>query len=156
LSNDLCQTIRGDAPDVIQSRIAGEILERRDQAGMNTKEAAAWAFNNTYGAYPFLAPYFRMLYHLFNLIDDEQSLTLDDRERYASMVRAQLDDWELRLLFYNCTVGEGKAGLMRYVLKYGLLKNISPAYILDEAHREMFYPAAAFESAATRAATKTA
>lgn len=120
----------------------------------NEKPLVQLNFKETYDSYNFLAPFFRLLYHLFKLIDEEPNLSQRDRERYASLVRAQLDSTELQLLFYNGTHGEGKTGLMRYVLKYGLLKHIKEHDLLRVDHRELFYSPIAFQDAGTIAANQ--
>ena len=46
--------------------------------------------------------YFRHLYHIFKYIDTSDLIEDKERYEYASIVRSQLSDYELVMLFYNC------------------------------------------------------
>lgn len=69
-----------------------------------------------------LAPYFRTLYRIFDLIE---TANIPEREkvRYAKIVRAQLSENELLLLRYNCNTIYGKK-FIEYINKYRVLKHL--------------------------------
>ncbi|WP_289039616.1 putative phage abortive infection protein [uncultured Zobellia sp.] len=91
--------------------------------------------------------YFRNLYRIIKLVDETEfhthielgtspndtkyidlisysSPNHDTRYRYTSMIRAQLSDYELLWLFYNCLSENGIEKFKPYIEKYSLLKNI--------------------------------
>lgn len=76
------------------------------------------------------AVHFRVLYQIFNLIDNSG---LDERRykvKYAKLVRSQLDEDELLLLRYNCWSRYGEQ-MRRYVNQFNLLKHL-PVLSLQE------------------------
>lgn len=83
--------------------------------------------------------YFRNLYRIFKFIDETVFYTkeefngneqlceeknLSEKYKYTSMVRAQLSDYELGWLFYNCACEYGRFKFLPLVNKYKLLKNL--------------------------------
>jgi hypothetical protein len=91
----------------------------------------------------------RTLYGIYEWIDASDLLTVDQQWEYCRIVRAQLSDAELYLLFAN---GYSEAGLpfKRYIEKYALFDNmnISPSlgslqYLLEH---ENIYAESAFSS----------
>lgn len=77
-----------------------------------------------------LGHYFRTLYHVFTFVD-RSTLSDSDKIIYANIARAQLSDYELVVLFYNCTIGEGEEGFKPLIEKYGLLKHLRPNLLGD-------------------------
>jgi hypothetical protein len=87
-----------------------------------------------------LAHYFRHLYHVIRFVNESD---IDDKRRYTNFVRAQLSSYELVLLFYNCLSPEhGRAKFKPLVEKFALLKNLSPALLLDDRHMGQYKPSA--------------
>lgn len=85
-----------------------------------------------------LDQYFRVLYHTIKFVDASQAFNSEsDKRRYTSLVRAQLSDSELFLLFYNgvCAHAEKFRPLIE---KYGLLEHLDKSLLLHPAH-EKFY-----------------
>ncbi len=83
--------------------------------------------------------YFRNLYRIIRMID-RTMFDLDDHDRdfnrkyyYTSIVRAQLSDYELLWLFYNCLSSKGKK-FKSLVEQYGLLKNMPKSSVINEIH----------------------
>lgn len=99
--------------------------------------------------------YFRNLYRIIKLVDEtefhshlelgtssEATKYIDLLEytipnhntkyKYTSMVRAQLSDYELLWLFYNCLSENGIEKFKAYIEKYSLLKNLPK----DKLHNE--------------------
>ena len=56
----------------------------------------------------YLAHYFRVLYRIFKFIDEEENLEEKEKWFYAKMIRSQLSEGELFLLFYNCFTEYGE------------------------------------------------
>lgn len=67
-----------------------------------------------------LAYYFRILYRLFKLIDSSANI---DKSFYAKIIRAQLSESELLLLFYNSKTKEGDR-FQSIIIDYNLLKHL--------------------------------
>lgn len=85
-----------------------------------------------------LDQYFRVLYHTIKFVDASQAFNSEsDKRRYTSLVRAQLSDSELFLLFYNGVCPQ--AGKFRPLIeKYGLLEHLDKTLLLHPSH-EKFY-----------------
>jgi hypothetical protein len=72
---------------------------------------------------PILGHYFRHVYHIVKYIDDKKELTNDEKKIYGDILRAQLSDIEMALLFYNSLTEQGKK-MREYIIKYRLIHNI--------------------------------
>ncbi len=93
-----------------------------------------------------LSQYYRNMYQILKLVDgfkmfagDEQTgkrssrlvrLEYLNRRQYSNILRAQLSDDELKLLFFNCITPYG-AGLKVYTEQYSLLKHLQVSKFLD-------------------------
>ena len=96
--------------------------------------------------------YFRHLYRMVKLVDktDFKTLSEDWSEKeefnikysYTSIIRAQLSDFELLWLFYNCLGSNGKDKFKPLIEKYSLLKNVPDTLIADFNHRALYDPKA--------------
>jgi len=103
--------------------------------------------------------YFRNLYRIFKLIDDqyfysysELNLNRTDKEdsqkfkmqnehvryKYSSIMRAQLSDYELLLIFYNGLSEKGKK-FKPLIEKYSLLDNMDKKEIIDKNLLEKYF-----------------
>lgn len=82
-----------------------------------------------------LGHYFRNLYQILKLIDTDDALDANGKQKYASMLRAQLSSDELALLMVNCAgtivdKGEFRALLVRYrMLEHAPLKKVGDEYL---------------------------
>lgn len=82
-----------------------------------------------------LGHYFRNLYQILKLIDLDEALDGEGKQKYASMLRAQLSSDELALLMVNCadTMVDGggfRVLLVRYrMLEHAPLKMIGQEYL---------------------------
>lgn len=73
--------------------------------------------------------YFRNLYRIIKFIDEtkfmeDETKNFQNQYKYTSMVRAQLSDYELLWLFYNCLSSNGKEKFKPYIEKFALFKNL--------------------------------
>lgn len=99
-----------------------------------------------------LGHYFRNLYRIIRLIDDldlydslPENEEMKLKYNYTSMVRAQLSDYELFWLFYNCLNVNGADKFKPLVEKYTLLKNmpwdkLHNQNLTNEYHPRAFNP----------------
>ncbi len=86
--------------------------------------------------------YFRNLYRIIKFIDESEFFYDDQNEseeakfkikyQYTSFVRAQLSDYELIWLFYNCLSRNGKEKFKPLIEKYALFKNLPFELIANE------------------------
>lgn len=76
-----------------------------------------------------LAPYFRVLYRLFELID-KANIEEKEKVRYAKIARAQLSESELFILRYNSANLYGD-NFIEYINKFRLLKHLPLLSLLE-------------------------
>lgn len=82
-----------------------------------------------------LGHYFRFLYNIFKHIDESSE---KDKKKYANIIRAQLSDYELLILFYNCLHTHGSEKFKPLAEKYALFDNLSPDLLFDEKHKGLY------------------
>lgn len=124
LFTDLVSGIDIVAPDgkVTDGKDALRVFESRLERRM---EQNPGDFNTAYTQFCVrhsseLGHYFRMLYNIFKFVD---SSSIENKIFYTNIVRAQLSDPEVSLLFHNCLSDNGLAKFKPLVEKYTLLKN---------------------------------
>ena len=81
-----------------------------------------------------LGHYFRYLYTIFKFIKNSD---VQDQRHYSNIVRAQLADQELVILFYNC-IAENGAKFKPLVESFALFDNLSIAWLLDSSHKNYY------------------
>lgn len=84
-----------------------------------------------------LGHYFRNLYRIIKFVD-ESDLKDEEKSLYVKIVRAQLSNQELFLLFYNCAYYEEGLNFKVYVEKYALLNNFPLGDLLHEDHAKEY------------------
>lgn len=88
--------------------------------------------------------YFRNLYRMIKMVDETDFVTnqnLDEFEtkyRYVSIIRAQLSDFELAWIFYNCITPNGIEKFKPLVEKYTLFKNLPWKLIAIIEHKDLY------------------
>lgn len=82
-----------------------------------------------------LGHYFRFLYNIFKFI---KSTNIEDKLIYSNIVRAQLSDYELSILFYNCLSLKGCEKFKPLIEEFHLLDNLPDVLLLDKTHRDMY------------------
>lgn len=98
-----------------------------------------------------LGPYFRIMYHLFKLIDGQPDLEYDEKVKYANLARAQLGSDELDMLALNA-LSTLSDSFLPLIERYGLLKHvragewsdglrraISPTAFMEAKDRSIFW-----------------
>lgn len=94
----------------------------------------------------FLDHYFRHLYRIVKYVDDARVLfTLKERYEYVSLLRAQLSDYELGLVFYNCLSDNGREKFKPLAERYALFNNIRDKVLNDPQSDKRQYDDKAFE-----------
>ncbi|HZH11151.1 MAG TPA: putative phage abortive infection protein [Microvirga sp.] len=92
-----------------------------------------------------LGHYFRYLFNFVRFVDDFdfsfESNPVEAKLRYMRLIRAQLSDYELIILFYNCLSSHG-GEFKTYVEKHSLLNNIPDKLLLNVRHKGFFNPSA--------------
>jgi hypothetical protein len=88
--------------------------------------------------------YFRNLYRMIKLVDgtnffyDDSKVTEQEifnlKYSYTSIIRAQLSDFELLWIFYNCLSENGIEKFKPLIEKYSLLKNLPKKLVAFESH----------------------
>lgn len=77
-----------------------------------------------------LGHYYRNLYRIFKKID-ETVIPGFDKDHYAKLVRSQLSEFEILLLFYNCIWVEDSDKFKDLVERYKLLEGINYKKLLE-------------------------
>lgn len=82
--------------------------------------------------------YFRHLYHIYRYVDRSDLVTDEERYEYASIVRSQLSDYELVMLFYNCLTANGRAKFKPLIEKYAIFNNLREELLADVEHKREY------------------
>ena len=76
-----------------------------------------------------LSAYFRNMYNAIKLIDSSNLLTENEKKQYVTILRAQLSNPELYILFFNLLSRFGKKWKKKeYIKKYEFIKNLPLRY----------------------------
>ena len=67
---------------------------------------------------------FRHLYRIYRYVDTSDLITEDERYDYACIIRSQLSDYELVMLFYNCLTTNGREKFKPLIEKYTIFNNL--------------------------------
>ena len=86
----------------------------------------------------FLDHYFRHLYRIFKYVDTSDSISEDERHEYACIVRSQLSDYELVMLFYNCLTANGRAKFKPLIEKYSIFNNLREELLAKGEHKKEY------------------
>lgn len=86
----------------------------------------------------FLDHYFRHLYRIFKYVDTSDSISEDERYEYACIVRSQLSDYELVMLFYNCLTANGRAKFKPLIEKYSIFNNLREELLAKGEHKKEY------------------
>ncbi|WP_438752209.1 putative phage abortive infection protein [Pararhizobium sp. O133] len=83
-----------------------------------------------------LAHYYRYLYNVLRFVYDYQGI--DDKLRYVKLLRAQLSDYELVMLFYTALNKNGM-NYWIYIHEYELFDNLPPEMLLEPVGHKALY-----------------
>jgi len=84
-----------------------------------------------------LGHYFRYLYNVFQFID-RADIKEEKKLFYGKLVRAQLSNHELAILYYNCLSELGSQKFKPLVERYGLFKNLPFTLLLSADHFSLY------------------
>lgn len=86
-----------------------------------------------------LSAYFRTLYSIIKFVDNSQ-LPFEDKKFYTNLVRAQLTDAELGLLFYNCLClpKYEQSKFIPLIIRYDLLEYLQDETLANPQHRQLW------------------
>lgn len=87
-----------------------------------------------------LAHYYRYLYNVLRFVHEAQGI--EDRGPYVKLLRAQLSDYELVMLFYTALNKHG-INYWLYIHEYQLFDNLPSGMLIDPAHKA-YYSARSF------------
>lgn len=86
--------------------------------------------------------YFRHLYRIFKYIDESDLIDEKERYDYASIVRSQLSDYELVMLFYNCLAqkdnGTEENKFKPLIETYAIFNNLREDLLAKEDHYKLY------------------
>ncbi|MGJ8555611.1 MAG: putative phage abortive infection protein [Sulfitobacter geojensis] len=88
-----------------------------------------------------LGHYYRFLFNSFRMISNAKT-SGQFREHHAKLLRSQLSDTELLLLYYNCLSLHGK-DFVTYAVEFELFDNLPTLKLLNQGHINLV-PASAF------------
>lgn len=88
--------------------------------------------------------YFRQLYSLFKMIEDNKKLDDEGKYEYARIVRSTLSQYELVLLFYNCLSSHGAEKFKPLIEDYAVMNNLRKE-LLAVADDEGLYSPRAYQ-----------
>lgn len=99
---------------------------------------------NNYNVYSYIPAttrfdhYFRHLYRIFKYVDTSDLIPNNERYEYACIVRSQLSDYELVMLFYNCLTSNGRAKFKPLIEKYVIFNNLREELLANAEHKELY------------------
>lgn len=76
--------------------------------------------------------YFRHLYRIFKFVYDNHFLSEEEKYNYSSIIRSQLSDFELVILFYNCLSDNGCEKFKPLIEEYAVFNNLRFELLVDE------------------------
>ncbi|HEY8964617.1 MAG TPA: putative phage abortive infection protein [Alphaproteobacteria bacterium] len=77
-----------------------------------------------------LSQYFRSLYRIFLFIHESKEITDDQKHFYSKIVRSQLANYELIILFYNFLYSPHAGNFTKLATDYALLNNLNPELVV--------------------------
>lgn len=92
--------------------------------------------------------YFRNLYRMIKLVDqtdffyDSKKVSSEEifkmKYRYTSIIRAQISDYELLWIFYNCLSKNGIDKFKPFIERYSFFKNIPAVLLAAQSHTKLY------------------
>jgi len=142
----------------LTTRIANEQIQNKCST-LTKKYYYPDHYEKYYGGHQFrLGHYFRHLFQTVNFINDQKSLSTDERYSYVKLLRGQLSNYEQILFFFNSLSQLGRVwefedkitgGVipldMQLVTNYEIIKNIPNDRICIDIRFSDFYPEINFE-----------
>ena len=86
----------------------------------------------------FLDHYFRHLYRIYKYVDSSDLIADEERYNYACIIRSQLSDYELVMLFYNCLTENGREKFKPLIEKYTTFNNLRDELLANKEHKKEY------------------
>lgn len=144
--NDIVNSIRVEDPARDNSIVTGRGAFRTIYSAMrrvyrdkkkqykntNDSRVLAHSYETVYRKYQYeLGHYFRSLYNTIILLEDGPS-----SEKYIKLLRAQLSNQELLILFYNCAISPHGERFKALAERHEIFNNLPP-YLLETSHAKL-------------------
>lgn len=115
---------------VIYSKIRRIYREKRKRfPNAGAEHALVYAYGTVYREHQYeLGHYMRFLYNSIYILKDNV-----ESERFIKLLRAQISNQELLVLFYNCTASEFGKNFKVLAEEYEFFNNMPP-HLLDDSH----------------------
>jgi hypothetical protein len=114
------ESIKADSPDLLEEEAIKFIYELFWEQYQNE-----------------LGHYFRYLYTMFKFI---KTSDVEDKRLYSNIVRAQLSDQDLLIIFYNCLYLYGRKKFKPLVEEFAIFDNLPDSLLLNIKHKEFYLP----------------
>ena len=121
--------------------------EGRSIFGKLTEQELSDCYEGFYKDFSSVGHYFRNLYNIVKFVKNSGQ---KDKRFYTNIIRAQLSNAELALLFYNCLSDKGREKFKPLIEEFAFLNEMDDKMLLADEHKG-FYDRAAFDSMAARA-----
>ena len=123
---------------VIYSKVRRIYREKRKKfPTAGDQRALIFAYGAVYREHQYeLGHYMRFLYNSIRMLKDNPN-----SEQFIKLIRSQLSNQELLVLYYNCTVSEFGQNFKALAEEYELFNNMPPQ-VLDESHSQLIDPKA--------------
>ena len=115
------------------SHMYNELRERFDVPhvfGVRRKEAALGYIDFYASNKNFMPIFFRIIYHMFEEINQSNDVPLENRMKYVRLLRSQFTETEVLLMRYNAMTSMG-VNSIRYINQYNLMKHLPPMEQLE-------------------------
>lgn len=110
----------------------------KDLSHTDERSIIGFSFENFWDVYRAdLGHYFRFLFNIFKFIE-QSHLNDSEQYKYARILRAQLSDYELIILFYNCLSYHGVERFKPIAEKYKIFDNLPYSLVLKESHLGLY------------------
>lgn len=121
-----------DCFTVLRNRLAYDYeLEKQEAPNGDERARVTTAYNSLWKrSQSDLGHYFRGLYNVFKYLSEHD---FNDKKQYGNIARAQLSDYELVILFYNCLSERGR-NFVQYAKEFAIFDNLDTRLLLDKDH----------------------
>jgi putative phage abortive infection protein len=131
-TNNVVTTTGRDCFPIMVKRL--KVILATDKTNDNEKIKATKAYEQFYVRHQVeLGHYYRYLYNIFKFIHNSE---IADKKFYSNLVRAQISNHELVIIFYNCLSKYGNEKFWPLVVEFSILKNMPTSLLLQEEHQE--------------------
>jgi len=110
----------------------GQVATSDFKARVDSAVGIVWKHRQTS-----LPNYMRTLYQIFKFVD-MANIQFEDKKFYSNVIRAQITQAELVLIFYNCLSSYGSDKFKPLVEKYALLKHLDSPGLIPADLRERY------------------